>query len=320
MYRHSATIPLNYFCIIIALICIFLSFCLQELWYIKSFSALKKADHFTAQIIDKSKTSNKKYPYCLLFHYKTESNPLYSYTIKVWSRQASTLDVGQEIVIEKPYIQETKKSLSLYFKKERLLTHVFVDKLNVLAVTENFSSVSSQLFSIRKNIHDGMHANLSNKSKGLLDSLFFGLKNESIDYKPWQFWGISHYLARSGLHVVVLLALLLPFLMLLPINIVARSFISILLLIGYYLISWSSVSFMRAVCMFIIGKMCFLNYYPIKTTHLVLVIALTFLILNPYYIFFADFQLSFGLTFALACFLEYMQKCALKKQISTIAS
>jgi predicted membrane metal-binding protein len=77
---------------------------------------------------------------------------------------------------------------------------------------------------------------------------------------------------------------------------------------------------MRAVCMFIFGQLCFMRYFPVKTTHVVLLTACLFLVYNPYYLLFADFQLSFGLTFALAAFLEYTRMNAAMAQQQSIAS
>lgn len=321
MYSQKITLHFHYFIVFMLLLAVIVSFSIQELMQLKSIQSLKDKQHITVQLFDISKTTNKKYPHCILLRYWSEENPLAPYIIKVWSQKNIPVEVGQEIVIKKPFIQTPNTSLISYFKKEKILAHVFVKELEVIKKTDNFSWIHNKIFKWRQKIHSFVIQGLKSKTKALMESLFFGLKNnDRVDHKPWQYWGISHYLARSGLHLVVLLALLMPLLILLPIGVLWRSTISMIILLGYYLLSWSSVSFMRAVCMFIFGQLCFMQYLPIKTTHAVLLIAALFLIINPYYLLFADFQLSFGLTFALATFLEYSRKNSTFAQQESIAS
>jgi competence protein ComEC len=125
------------------------------------------------------------------------------------------------------------------------------------------------------------------------------LNNEKIFFK---LWGISHYLARSGLHLVVFLALLELLLRLIPITFVLKQIISLCIAMIYFLLSWSSLSFMRAFLTFIMYKICLLLGLSSNFLHLVILTCFITLLYNPAHLFFLDFQLSFGLTFALAWF------------------
>ncbi len=320
MYNKHISLRASYIIagLVIFLICA--SAVIQEYLLLKAQVILKKQINVTAQLIDVSNTSNNKYPFCAHLQYWSPENPFYPYILKVWSSQEINLEIGQEAVIKKPFIQDTKGSLSSYFKKEKIIAHVFVPQLEIVKKNNSFSKISNYIWHWRKRIHDRLILGLNATTKSLVESVFFGQKNNSLDYKPWQYWGLSHYLARSGLHVVILLALILPLLMMIPLGIWFRSLLTLIILAMYYLISWSTVSFMRAICMCVMSQLCFVNAYPIKTSHLVLLIGGLFLIINPYYILFADFQLSFGLTFALATFLEYGRMNSINTHSQSIAS
>ena len=116
--------------------------------------------------------------------------------------------------------------------------------------------------------------------------------NTTKDY--FKQWGISHYLARSGLHVVIFVMIWQTLLALLPLPLRTKNLFLILLIICYALLSWSSVSFERALLMFLLYRIaCLLGY----ASHYIHVITLTTLRTYPQSIasLFFDFQLSFGL-------------------------
>ena len=162
-------------------------------------------------------------------------------------------------------------------------------------------------------------------TKSLYASLFLGNKTyvhscyESIK-EQFKRWGLSHYLARSGLHLVLIVALWMWLFRIIPIPFVYKEFSIAFLVLIYAILSWSSISFIRALSTFFLCKICsglWHHYY--HNLHLLTVTALYLLMQNPLHIFYLDFQLSFGITFALA-WLHLLKTYQTKIEAKTIAS
>lgn len=113
-------------------------------------------------------------------------------------------------------------------------------------------------------------------------------------------WGISHYLARSGLHLVIVVILLQFMLGFLPIPHLGKKLFLGGYLALYSLISWPAISFTRALLMVALALGADFANRPTQAVHLVTIATYIVLLLQPANLFYADFQLSFGLTFALA--------------------
>ncbi len=162
-------------------------------------------------------------------------------------------------------------------------------------------------------------------AKSLYASLFLGNKTytsscyESIK-EQFRRWGLSHYLARSGLHLVLIVALWVWFFRIIAIPFLYKQLCIALLVMIYALLSWSSISFVRALSTFFLCKACScIWYHYYNNLHLLTITAFYLLIQNPLHIFYLDFQLSFGITFALA-WLHLLKTYQTKIEKHTIAS
>lgn len=157
----------------------------------------------------------------------------------------------------------------------------------------------------RNQLFDRVRSKMSEENAAFYSSLFLGnchtykkfLKGMKSDFG---IWGLSHFLARSGLHLVLFIYLWHLLLGYIPIR-SRNKYISMLALNAIYLLlSWSSLSFMRSfssVCFYYLAHI--FQQQP-STLHVITMITCGCLLLNPMQLFFLDFQLSFGLTFALA--------------------
>ena len=158
----------------------------------------------------------------------------------------------------------------------------------------------------------------SELTKTLYLSIFCGKKIKSATTthmkKIFQCWGISHHLARSGLHLVILISLLSLLFSFIPCSSSTKELWILSLLFIYYFTTYSSVAFMRAFYMYIFYVICKQFYLPSNSIHILLVTALVVLTYNPHHIFFLDFQLSFTITLLILWF------CQSKQNIKTIAS
>lgn len=137
-------------------------------------------------------------------------------------------------------------------------------------------------------------------------NIFFGYtgrSREDLELKDtMKLWGLSHYLARSGLHLVIIAMIWFFLISYVPIALLVKRIIILLFLILYYLLSWSSISFIRAWISLLLVNTCFILNRKIVPLSIVAVAALICTLLNPMHVGCLDFQLSFLLTAALALF------------------
>jgi ComEC/Rec2-related protein len=130
----------------------------------------------------------------------------------------------------------------------------------------------------------------------------------------FQYWGISHHLARSGLHLIILIGLLLFLLSCVPCSASSKQRAIIIALCLYYLMTYPSVAFTRAFYMYLFYTLCKQLYIPSNPIHILLITTLLILTNNPHHLFFLDFQLSFGITLLILWF------CQVTQNTKTIAS
>jgi len=159
---------------------------------------------------------------------------------------------------------------------------------------------------------------MSQLTHSLYLSIFCGkkIKSETTTKMKelFQYWGISHHLARSGLHLVILIGLLLFLLSFIPFSSSKKQWVIITMLCIYYATTYPSVAFMRAFYMYMFYTLCKQLYVPSNPIHILLVTTLLVLTMNPHHLFFLDFQLSFSITLLILWF------CQVTKNSKTIAS
>ncbi len=166
-------------------------------------------------------------------------------------------------------------------------------------------------WSIRKYIHEkknslkqSINTKMSPTTGALFDMLFLGaqsvhIREAQILQKSFLNWGISHYLARSGLHVALFIVIINFILSLCMIPYRYRYILLGFILSAYTFLSWTSISFIRALTTFMLCLYAILQNIPLHTFH---VFCLTYFLITcsyPFQIFSLDFQLSFALTFGL---------------------
>jgi ComEC/Rec2-related protein len=159
---------------------------------------------------------------------------------------------------------------------------------------------------------------LSQLTHSLYLSIFCGKKIKSQTTTKmkelFQHWGISHHLARSGLHLIILIGLLLFLFSFIPCSARRKQWAVVVILCFYYSMTYPSVAFMRAFFMYIFYTLCKQLYVPNNPTHILLITTLLILATNPHHLFFLDFQLSFSITLLILWF------CQVTQNSKTIAS
>ncbi|MDR3551045.1 MAG: ComEC/Rec2 family competence protein [Candidatus Babeliales bacterium] len=229
-------------------------------------------------------------------------------TMQFYVQQKPNLQVQDLIKIQDILVKKVAKpSYNNYLIKEDIAATFFVTSLNYTLLNRPQKSFKRWLFYTKERLMWRFKSKLSPQTFAFFSSVFLGhrswgkakMENPKDNCRTW---GISHYLARSGLHMVIFIFAWHMLLNTLPLSLLFKDLFLIFLSIIYYLLSWSSISFIRAFTSFILYKFCNILKVQSQLLHLLTIVTLSVLIINPMQLFFLDFQLSFGLTFALAWF------------------
>ena len=234
--------------------------------------------------------------------------------IGIYTKHLTAGHIGDKILlknvtIKKPSQKFTLSDLSL--AKQGIVALVFTATKNQCRILEQaYDNVRTMIWKWREKIYKRFKQRLSINGNAYVSLLFFGNKQNTLTstlQDKFALWGLSHYLARSGLHIVLLIAMWFILLRLLPINIRFKSILLSLFVITYAFCSWESTSFLRAFFVFLLAQCGFLMNKQVMTLHLLTIVCMGMIIYNPFLIFYLDFQLTFGLTFGLLIFSKYLK-------------
>lgn len=149
-----------------------------------------------------------------------------------------------------------------------------------------------------------LYKKLPEPTKTLYGTIFLGIEKiapfdelKSI----FNYWGITHYLARSGLHIALFIMLWKWLFQLCGFSFFMRIFLLVPILCVYIFLTPISLSFLRGIWAFFLFLGAFYLYRPFHVQHMLYLSAFCILLYNPYALFFLDFQLSFSLTYVLFC-------------------
>ncbi len=230
------------------------------------------------------------------------------FTMRTYLASPCDIHIDDQIVAyQLPVSIPQEGSIKLYFARERVETTSFTYRLRYYCITRPTYSLRRMLYLRRNKLFDSLSKRMSIYNFSLFASLFAGNKKTNINEfnataTEFRRWGIVHYLARSGLHMATLALLWKVIFRWIPAPWRMRIFLQMLAIAVYALLSWSSVSFIRALIV-LAGT----NFYdalkiPSNLLQILSVACLLMLLVNPYLIFFIDFQLTFLLTCALVIF------------------
>jgi Competence protein len=204
------------------------------------------------------------------------------------------------------------ESFKQYLFKEGIAQTIFLHRQVNLLYRPSFS-LRRSLMSWRQELLNRLSNKMDTQTNILFNSIFFGKKiktTENESHKElFKKWGLSHYLARSGLHLIIFIMFWNAILSLIPLSFHIKQLISLFLILLYGLLSWPSTSFMRAIGTFIIYKAFILTNKQTHSLHTILLVGSLLLLYNPYLLFFVDFQLSFIFAAALALILQSYNDC-----------
>ena len=237
---------------------------------------------------------------------KTGTSAETKWRLQCYTNNCPRFEVGDTVAFNNITIGQTNgASFYNYLVKEQIHATVFLK-------TDDCHITHHPKFHAHRALHGYKHAILKRlRAKcsripfALVASVFLGnrncVKKEYQNIKEqFHHWGIIHFLARSGLHLIIFILLLQLLLQCIPISLHIKHLLTLGVTIIYAALSWQSISFARACATFGWYKMCHLFGLQLNVAHIVIMLSCLFLLINPSLLFFLDFQLSFGLTLILS--------------------
>lgn len=213
------------------------------------------------------------------------------------------------LVIKNIFVKPLSDDLKKYQLKEHLMGFFF-PKAAALTYDQKAQQSPSWFDKQKERLESILAHSFSQTTSMLAKSIFLG-QSQSLDSKTrtlFEQWGVSHYLARSGLHLVVLAALIIWLLSFCPLPLFVTRCIALAIIILYHMLTAPSVSFLRAFMMNLAFGGSFLLGTTPNALHIFSVVTLITVLANPFVVFHADFQLSFGISGALIFVFNQMQR------------
>jgi predicted membrane metal-binding protein len=236
-------------------------------------------------------TSTKKYNKTIILHGSSNINPLC---------------VGDKVTFFNIKCKKTNnESFNNYQIKEQIAATIFDQHLTYTIIRHPSWSLRRWIFDQKQIILTNLQQKLSPLCFIFFASLFLGNRTcvkKSIEKINEQFkrWGVYHLLSRSGMHLALFILSWQIALSMIPLPFIIKQLIMLILSFTYCMLSWTSAPFIRSLALFTLNRACLITKTPYHLLHYLTLTCLCFLLYCPLYLFFLDFQLSFGLTFALA--------------------
>jgi ComEC/Rec2-related protein len=229
----------------------------------------------------------------------------YDKKIVIYSGRPIQGDIADTILLKGATLKTPSEAISRYCAKENIGGILLSQNPDITRLAIPRTSFFRFLFNLRKKIFEAIKSKCTKNTFALFSLIFLGNKSifkDTLSHlkQMCKQWGISHYLARSGLHLVIIVAAWEILLGYVPLPFLLKQWIILILSFIYLLLSWNSVSFLRSFVLLLLFRAGVLLKKQVNTLHSITLCAFAFLITNPFYIFFLDFQLSFGITFLLS--------------------
>jgi competence protein ComEC len=238
--------------------------------------------------------------------------------IYIPAKKECNITVGDTITLYNIHCKKpSNQSFQRYQIKEQIASTIFKNNLEYIINNHPTYSLRRWIWNQKTRLLNELKYKLSSNGFRFFSSLFLGNRTcikESLEETNEQFktWGISHFLARSGLHLALFIFIWQAIFCIIPLPLIYKQCIISLLSCLYFILTWTSAPFTRSFALFIMNKFCLFAKTPFHLLHYLTIIAFCFLLYCPLYLFFLDFQLSFALTFALAWFNQITTQHQLK--------
>jgi hypothetical protein len=201
----------------------------------------------------------------------------------------------------------TNEKFATYLHGKGHIASLYLKEEDIRLISRPRYSLRRFIFEINQHLFTIYHSLLSRNTLTCFYALFLGNKHILKQHfntikEKFNRWGLAHFLARSGLHLVMFVAIWVTVLKIIPANFFIKQLLLLLLTSLYLLFSWSSIPFARAFLAFIYQLGCKFTDTQIHPLQTVSVALLLLLLYNPYQILLLEFQLTATLTLGLLLF------------------
>jgi len=254
------------------------------------------------------------------FKYNIKINLVdYNFIYDLYLLKNPKVEIDDIIIINSLKLSKNHNNYSYKnFLKNGSINRIFQPFLNYNLIERRFT-FKKIINKLRYDLEKSLSKKFDTISYNLFKAIFLGhsIKIDEFNIKDkFKFLGLSHYLARSGLHLTIINNILMFILFLFPINGLLINIFSIIILFIYKLLTYDSVSFLRSFLMILIYNISKIINYRITALSILFLSGIFLLIYNPFYLIFLDFQLSFFFTFIILIFnkLNNIKKIILLKR------
>lgn len=228
--------------------------------------------------------------------------------IKSNKRLFEKLKIGQKITIKGEYDNFDSAENEGQFDKKRYYRirkiEAKIKDAEIISTSREYAKLRNALYEIRKRTEKIYESYLSNEQSGIMDALVLGDKDDlDAEIKDlYQDAGIAHILSLSGLHIATVGMCIVKLLRKSGIGIGMASFISILLMLAYGIMTGMSTSTIRALIMFMLALLAKTvgRTYDLLTA--VSFSAILMLLENALYIYDSGFLLSISSVLGIGLF------------------
>jgi predicted membrane metal-binding protein len=257
-------------------------------------------------ICNKKTTSVIVRIYTITYNNITKKN---NKNILLYGNYKNVFEVGDTVLLSNVFCKKTlNEHMNQYQMREQIVAAVFNhNPADIKVINHPAFSIKRWIFNQKQKILCSCKHKLSSESFLFFSSLFLGNRSYVKDHmesvnEQFKRWGIFHFLARSGLHLALFIFTWNTVLHYIPLPFLLKQIVILLLSIVYALFSWQSAPFTRSLLLFLCNRACIITKNSYNLLHYLTVICFCFLLYSPLYLFFLDFQLTFGITFVLAWF------------------
>jgi ComEC/Rec2-related protein len=284
----------------------------------EKFSLYTQGKRFTliGLVTDIRRTPNPHMRYAITLHLtciKASHDPKESYNgqenVLLYSTNLHSLRIADTIQIHDVQFKKTaNQDFMSYLLKEHIAASYVLNENTIDIIKRPSFSLLRLLHEYRNTLLHRFRKSMDKETFLAFASIFLGdpfaKKKEEILKSKLKIWGLFHYIARAGLHLVIFVSIWMFLLSLLPVSWTIRQLLMLFLCIIYSIFSWPSVPFNRAFFTLLLVRTSGLFRIKTYTAPALLCVACITLITSPLVLFALDFQLSFGVTFGLAWFNE----------------
>lgn len=232
------------------------------------------------------------------------------FTLYIYTKKFPRAYLGDLILIKNLVLRpNSDQQFQFFLIKNQINASTFIPNLDFKKIyNPNQPTFAKYKRYLLKTINNKMSA----QTKVMFNSIFLGNKlqdkNQINHIKHnFQTWGIVHYLARSGLHLVIISTIWQTVCRTIWLPLIASNLIILLFIAIFSLLSWTALPFMRALIVIVIYRICQLCHLQLNLIHALNISCIILIFANPISLFGLDFQLSFFLTYGLVLFSQILR-------------